>query len=111
MSDLVRFLGPLKDDLLFIQEDGKAKEFAVFLGLADRFHKQRPAGIRTPGWIHAESFMEHPTHWVFVIRYRDFPQEADNGWSVMFVPKSAGPIEEAEAALREQMNRRGGGQT
>lgn len=35
------------------------------------------------------SFREHPTHWIFACRWRDYPDPADNGYSLFGIPKAS----------------------
>jgi hypothetical protein len=99
-ADFTRYLAPMADQLICVQDDIEAQGIALVCGLIGQFK----SGENTPrvgGWVHALPFKEHPTHWVFVMKYTNFPLPADNGWSAIFYPKSKTTFAEAEAELRK----------
>jgi hypothetical protein len=98
-SDFTRYLDPLPDQPLFIQDDVEAQGIALVCGLVGPFRKPDRSPMAA-GWIDALPYTNHPTHWIFVIRYMEFPDAADNGWSVAFFPKVRVTIEDAEAMIR-----------
>jgi hypothetical protein len=68
--------------------DNEARAFLSKHGL---LHKLEPPGAEQgllPMQTRRLEIWNHPTHWITVLRFFNFPRQADNGYIVRCLPKS-----------------------
>jgi hypothetical protein len=97
MSDLHNFLGPLRPEVLLINENQEAMSLALLFGVADQL-----SDPGTPGPCGKYvSYEVHPTHWVICYRSWRNTEPKDNGWSVWFFPKATLTLQQVFERLKK----------
>lgn len=84
-----------KDTPIIFTAGGAVEEFLIDLGIASHF-KPRQAGVNQE--VQFIAYIDHPTHYLLVMRIRDYINPQENGYTLICTPKSTQTLEQFKAS-------------